>query len=115
MQPQVYLRVTVAHEIEQVWTPVGDAGGACEPGKVPGTGRVELDVASVSTAVGPGAAAMDPRRRPQAAGIYIGTGVANQGEHSVEQRHLEALASSRALAGDQGHNDPGRSQEAAEV
>jgi hypothetical protein len=41
--------------------------------------------------------------------------VTNQGKHGVEQRHLDALASSRALAGDQGHDNPGRSEEATEV
>jgi hypothetical protein len=58
---------------------------------------------------------MDPGRGLQPVGVDIGTGVANQGEHGIEQRHLNALASSRALAGDQGHDDPGRGEEAAEV
>src|SRR5215510_6164319 len=59
MQALVYLRVTIAHEIEQVRPPVGDAGSSRKPGKVPGARRVELDIAPVSTAVGPGAASMD--------------------------------------------------------
>ena len=115
MQALVDLRVTVAHEIEQVRTPVGDAGRPREPGEVPGAGRIELDIAPVSAAVGPGAASMDAARSPPPAGIHIGAGVAKQGEHGVEQWHLDALAVSRALPGDQRHDDAGAGEKAAEV
>src|SRR5690349_18483319 len=111
MQALIHLRVTIAPEIEQIRTPVGDAGRPREPGEVAGAGRVELNVATISTAIGPSAAAMDPSRRLQPAGVYIGTGVANQGEHGVEQRHLDALAASRALTCDQCHDNPGGGEE----
>src|SRR5438132_8385750 len=114
MQALVHLRVTVAHEVEQAWTPVGDAGRPREPGEVPGAGRIELDIAPVSAAVGPGAASMDAARSPPAAGVHIGARVANQGEHGVEQRHLNALAASRALPGYQRHDDAGGGEKAAE-
>src|SRR5262245_19802578 len=111
MQALVDLRGTVAHEIEQVWPPVGDAGRPREPGEVPGAGCIELDIAPVSAAVGPGAASMDSSRWLQSAGVDISARVANQGKHGAEQLHLDALASSRALAGDQGHDNPSGGKE----
>ena len=67
VQALVYLRVTVAHEVEQVRPPVGDAGLPREPGEVTGAGGIELDITPVGAAVGPGAAAVDAGRRPQPA------------------------------------------------
>src|SRR4029453_18503903 len=45
MQALIHLRVTTAHEIEQVWTPGGDAGRPRQPGQGPGASRVELAAA----------------------------------------------------------------------
>src|SRR5882672_692375 len=81
MQALVHLGGTVVHEIEQVRTPVGDAGGARKPGEMPGAGRIELDVAPVSTAVGSGTTAMDPGRRLQSACVHMSASVTNQGKH----------------------------------
>src|SRR5207302_2671735 len=95
-------------DVQQVRSPVGDAGRLRKPGQKAVVARVELDVAAVAAAIRAAAVGVDWTWLSESLFGDICTGWTDGGEHCIEQRDLQALTVAVLVARDERHHDAGR-------